>query len=297
MPILQSHDCSKCGAPLLIEADGQTYLCPYCGKSYTYDYFNSDNLLKFAYDALSRGDFGSAGDGFEFMYKKAPHDFSVLRGLYLSSSGVSRLTQLTIREKRAPKEEDLLSTCLENVEMKGKDYFEHLREAAKLASEYQEKQKEIIRLNAEHEAKFRECMLSESKIVDRERWFSNLIDNWSRNEHEILMSICLTFFILIFALLAFAGAIYLDLLTLVFDAAGIITLIFLIYHLLKVRAVRKLRKKHEPLVQESIDIQTELYEKSKHSYALEREYWDEIEAALSCDPEPMVEETVSDKEE
>ena len=281
----------------MIDSDGQTYLCPFCGKTYKYDYFNSDELLKFAYDALAREDFGSAKDGFEFMYQKSPHDFSVLRGLFLSSSEVSRLTRLTIEKKRSPKEESLLSDCIGKVELNGKEYFEHLQKAASLASEYQEKQTEVLHLQAKHEAKHRECLLSESKIVDRERWFSNQIDNWFRGEHDTLGAICFTFFMVIFVLFGIAGAIYLDLLTLVLDTAGIIALIFLIYHLLKVRAVRKLRKKHEPLVQESIDIQTELYEASKHSYALEREYWDEIEAALSCDPEPMVEEPVVNEEE
>ena len=280
----------------MIDSDGQTYQCPFCGKTYKYEYFNSDDLLKFAYDALARGDFGSAKDGFEFMYQKAPHDFSVLRGLFLSSSEVSRLTQLTIEKNRSPKEEALLSDCIGKVELKGKEYFEHLQKAATLASEYQEKQTEVLHLQAKHEAKHRECLLSESKIVDRERWFSNQIDSWARGEHDTLGAICFTFFMVIFALFGIAGAIYLDLLTLILDTAGIIALIFLIYHLLKVRAVRKLRAKHEPLVQESIDIQTELYEASKHSYALEREYWDEIEAALSCDPEPMTEDASTDVE-
>ena len=60
MSLIRSHDCPKCGAALLYDDEKRIYICPYCDKSYQFDYFNEDKLLSFAFERIHEKDFGTA---------------------------------------------------------------------------------------------------------------------------------------------------------------------------------------------------------------------------------------------
>ena len=83
MAIIKSNICKQCGGLLDIDIDRQVYICPFCGVTFDYEYFRTDNVLEIAKKAVNRNEFGAAKDAYDYMLKKDPHNFEALRGLIL----------------------------------------------------------------------------------------------------------------------------------------------------------------------------------------------------------------------
>ena len=94
MTIVKSNLCPTCGGPLDIDLDKQMYVCPFCGVTFDYDYFREDNVKEVASKAVSRSEYGSAKDAYDFMLAKDPHDFEALRGLFLCETKWKGMDQM-----------------------------------------------------------------------------------------------------------------------------------------------------------------------------------------------------------
>ncbi|MBO4637226.1 MAG: hypothetical protein J5685_08795 [Clostridiales bacterium] len=88
------HVCETCGGRLQIDTDRKLYLCPFCGITYDYAYFNEDELLEKAARFMERREFDAARDAYEFFLKKDPHNRETLKGMMLISNGIADITEM-----------------------------------------------------------------------------------------------------------------------------------------------------------------------------------------------------------
>ena len=132
MTIVKSNLCPTCGGPLDIDLDKQMYVCPFCGVTFDYDYFREDNVKEVASKAVSRSEYGSAKDAYDFMLAKDPHDFEALRGLFLCETKWKGMDQMrTGSEVHVSADEPTLLNAIEKCRPEHKPYFEKVREALK----------------------------------------------------------------------------------------------------------------------------------------------------------------------
>ncbi len=70
MTVIKGHICPSCAGALSIDIDKQMYICPFCGVTFDYEYFNEDNVLDLGSDVFSNDRFSG--------YKKKKEDASVI---------------------------------------------------------------------------------------------------------------------------------------------------------------------------------------------------------------------------
>ena len=143
MAVLKSNLCPTCGGLLNIDLDKQVYVCPFCGVTFDYEYFREDNVKEVASKAISRSEFGSAKDAYDFMLKKDPHDFEALRGLFLCRNKWKTMhPMLDDNNVNVEADEPTLLNAVENCLPEHKGYFEKVRESLKELGHYRELFKE-----------------------------------------------------------------------------------------------------------------------------------------------------------
>ena len=275
MSVIQSHDCLKCGAALLFDDEKQIYICPYCNRTYQYDYFNEDKLLAFAYAKLAEKDFGTARESLEFLCKKSSPKFPVLCGLWLAKSEISSVSSLSIESHHLTERGDALTPYLEKTEGPGKAYFQHIKEAGDLYDEYQDTVKNIQAIDSQQAELDDRIMRYNMKLEARKQWVSRTM---------IWFGIGNTFFaaLLLIGFLTVAGYYLYDcfgLFYLCLVYGSLLVLPFLIYFLQKSIKIRRLLKKIFPLVEERSALEKTKNELKEHEFEVSRAYYDKLESA------------------
>ncbi|MCR5328735.1 MAG: hypothetical protein K6E12_07805 [Saccharofermentans sp.] len=152
MTIVKSHLCNSCGGLLNIDIDRQLYICPFCGVTYDYEYFREDNVVDIATRALTRSEFGSAKEAYDFIIKKDPHSFEALRGLFLCACKWKSLSPIINYKKihitdNHPVLVKALASCLPE----HKEYFGSIQKALGILKEYRQNEQDIHRLEGDKE--------------------------------------------------------------------------------------------------------------------------------------------------
>ena len=243
MSLIRSHDCLKCGAALLFDDEKQVYICPYCDRTYQYDYFNEDKLLTFAYEKLDEKEFGTARESLEFLCKKSSPGFPALCGLWLARSEISSVSSLSRGED--------LRQYLEKTKGPENAYFQHIKEAGDLYDEYQDTRKSIQAFESKQADLDDQIMRYNMKLEARKQWASRTLI-WFGNGSEA-STYTLVAAVLLFAFLTVAGYYiydYFGLFYLCLVYGSLLVLPFLIYFLQKSIKIRRLLKKIFPLVEE-----------------------------------------------
>lgn len=80
MTVIKGHICPSCAGALSIDIDKQMYICPFCGVTFDYEYFNEDSVLDLGSEALVNEEFNSASKAYAYALEKDPHDFEALKG-------------------------------------------------------------------------------------------------------------------------------------------------------------------------------------------------------------------------
>lgn len=91
---IRMHICPNCGGDLHVDIEHQMYECPFCGRTFDYDYFREESVLDIAARALEDHEFTSAGMAYDFMLEKEPDNFEALRGKALIAMGITGIDDL-----------------------------------------------------------------------------------------------------------------------------------------------------------------------------------------------------------
>ena len=94
---LYPYECPSCGGHLETDETRKLMICRSCGRSFDYDYFCEENLIRAADKALADGSFSAAGDMYSFMLDKEPSNVKALKGLILAANKVTRLYDITMK--------------------------------------------------------------------------------------------------------------------------------------------------------------------------------------------------------
>ena len=286
MSLIRSHDCLKCGAALLFDDEEQVYICPYCDRTYQYDYFNEDKLLTFAYEKLDEKEFGTARESLEFLCKKSSPGFPALCGLWLARSEISSVSSLSIESHHLTERGDALTPYLEKTEGPGKAYFQHIKEAGDLYDEYRDTIKNIQKIESQQADLDDRIMRYNMKLEARKQWVSRTLI-WFGNGSEA-SSYTLVAAVLLFAFLTVAGYYiydYFGLFYLCLVYGSLLVLPFLIYFLQKSIKIRRLLKKIFPLVEERSALEKTKNELKEHEFEVSRAYYNKLQSAKNLEPD------------
>ena len=125
MSNIKSHKCPSCGGNLNINNEKQLYVCPFCGSTYDYEYFREEQMHQMCEGYLSKREFNAAKEGYEFLLKKAPHDFLALRGMMMVSARLSDIREMTRTDDYEGFSYDhkLANTTINSCSAEDQDYF------------------------------------------------------------------------------------------------------------------------------------------------------------------------------
>ena len=70
MTVIKGHICPSCAGALSIDIDKQMYICPFCGVTFDYEYFNEDNVLDLGSEALINQEFNSASKAYSYALER-----------------------------------------------------------------------------------------------------------------------------------------------------------------------------------------------------------------------------------
>lgn len=278
MSLIRSHDCLRCGAALLYDDEKRIYICPYCDKTYQFDYFNEDKLLSFAVEKLSEKDFGTARDALEFLNKKSSPGFPALCGLWLARSEISSIDSLSIDSHHLTQRGDALTPYLEKTKGPERAYFQHIKEADALYEEYQDTRKRILELESKEADLDDKIMRINMRIEARKKLVTHGFTHLSEGE----MTAALVTLAILIAGLAFLGislyARYGSVLLCVLYGSAFV-LCFLLYFLQKTIQIRKLNEKLLPILEEKSELRKSKKELLDHELEVSRAYYDKLQSA------------------
>ena len=142
MEIVKGHICPTCGGVLDVDIERQMYVCSYCGVSFDYEYFREEEMMEHAYKMLGSSQYVAAGDEFEFLLTKDPHDFQAIKGAVMAAACIPEIrslsdekTVITVDPKAGRK------ACTEvggDLDTEGKAYFVKFEKLLELILSYQE---------------------------------------------------------------------------------------------------------------------------------------------------------------
>lgn len=283
MPILQSHDCIKCGAALAVDTEKQLYVCPYCGKTYKYEYFAEENLLDFAYEALFKRDFETAKDAFSFMLAKEPQNFSALRGHLFASYQISSLETFDVLKNNLNSGNKDLQACLQNTEESGREYFTTLSKAGDIAIEYKEQLQKQNAVIAEEQRVLNASARWEKRL---NIWNEGLFMHYFLNtQSDTFFFLCLGFFLLYILAGVFIDYSFGTRVFLIFAATSLF-LVVAFYILFKALRKKQLLKKVLPFRLKCMELKADYRILGKEAKKLKDDYWDALLSTTLIDPDP-----------
>lgn len=140
MTVIKGHICPSCAGALSIDIDKQMYICPFCGVTFDYEYFNEDNVLDLGSEALINQEFNSASKAYSYALEKDPHDFEALKGTLCTQFKWRSFGQIKdIKKTNAltPVQRDI-SALKDTAAEKDKFFFDGVNECIGMADEYAE---------------------------------------------------------------------------------------------------------------------------------------------------------------
>ena len=287
--IIQSHNCTKCGGAMRIDTDNQLYLCPFCGMSFDFDYFESENLMRSAYMALGHADYATAKETFLRLLKDDPHNFSYLRGLLFASSKIGGLSAMDITRNSIPSEDEKLKSCIKETEESGKEYFAHIKNAGVLSEKYLENDEKLEALRKQYTNEEEEIVQTGMQIGKYKKWmlesiraYASLSGGW-RSEHAGI-AILGTFLLLVISAIAI-GYLALGFFVLL-PVIGVAIVFSAIYFPIKIDKIRKLKKILASHEENRDALRSSIEELKKANATYQEEYFSELQAASESDPEP-----------
>ena len=140
MTVIKGHICPSCAGALSIDIDKQMYICPFCGVTFDYEYFNEDSVLDLGSEALVNEEFNSASKAYAYALEKDPHDFEALKGTLCTQfkwRSFGQIKDIKKLAKLTPVQRDI--SALKNAASeKDKFFFDGVTECLSMADEHAE---------------------------------------------------------------------------------------------------------------------------------------------------------------
>jgi DNA-directed RNA polymerase subunit RPC12/RpoP len=95
MAVLKSYTCSKCAGILIFDTDQEFFDCPFCGTRFSSIDFHGKEMLSQADTCLERREFTVAKAKYKAILAENTCSFDALRGMLLSTIGVSSEKELS----------------------------------------------------------------------------------------------------------------------------------------------------------------------------------------------------------
>ena len=89
MAVLKSYTCSNCAGILIFDSDQEFFDCPFCGTRFSSIDFHGKEILSQADACLERREFSASKEKYRALLAEDPRSFDALRGMLLSTIGVS----------------------------------------------------------------------------------------------------------------------------------------------------------------------------------------------------------------
>ena len=140
MTVIKGHICPSCAGALSIDIDKQMYICPFCGVTFDYEYFNEDSVLDLGSEALVNEEFNSASKAYAYALEKDPHDFEALKGTLCTQfkwRSFGQIKDIKKLAKLTPVQRDI--SALKNAASeKDKFFFDGVTECLSMADKHAE---------------------------------------------------------------------------------------------------------------------------------------------------------------
>ena len=140
MTVIKGHICPSCAGALSIDIDKQMYICPFCGVTFDYEYFNEDSVIDLGSEALVNEEFNSASKAYAYALEKDPHDFEALKGTLCTQfrwRSFGQIKDIKKLAKLTPVQRDI--SALKNAASeKDKFFFDGVTECLSMADEHAE---------------------------------------------------------------------------------------------------------------------------------------------------------------
>ena len=95
MAVLKSYTCSNCAGILIFDSDQEFFDCPFCGTRFSSTDFHGKEILSQADACLERREFSASKEKYRAILAEDPRSFDALRGMLLSTIGVSSEKELS----------------------------------------------------------------------------------------------------------------------------------------------------------------------------------------------------------
>ena len=180
---VKKHSCPTCGGQLTVDIASQMYVCPFCGVNFDYEYFREDDVLARASRALRAKEYKSAGEAYDFMLTKDPHNFEALRGKILVSAGIPTIQALrqteTLRGMNYKVVQDNVLHAVEVSQPEHTGYFSKMQELLKAGKAYQSEVGKTSLSRNERKEQYARIRRYEHKIDEE---YLNFPDRWDHDE-------------------------------------------------------------------------------------------------------------------
>lgn len=289
MTVVKSNLCPTCGGLLSIDLDKQVYVCPFCGVTFDYEYFREDDVKDTAAKAISRGEYGSAKDAYDFMLTKDPHDFEALRGRFICENKWQNMNVMKDdREVNVSPDEPTLLKAIGDCLPEHKAYFEKVREALSELDHYKELTAEAENITKERSSEQKALNDLNYEYIDNSRQFTMLLDDimgMDSKERDAIITLMVVIPLAVLALIIFNKA-----WTILIIFASLIVLAIAVYNIVKAATAKHLRAKMDPY-KKKVEELHEQY-KAKHAEAMESRsrYRELVQEFMDIDPLPSKEE-------
>ena len=285
MTIVKSNLCPTCGGPLDIDLDKQMYVCPFCGVTFDYDYFREDNVKEVASKAVSRSEYGSAKDAYDFMLAKDPHDFEALRGLFLCETKWKGMDQMrTGSEVHVSADEPTLLNAIEKCRPEHKPYFEKVREALNELQHYRDLKNEAKTIYEKKNEVEKTLHELQEELYIATHLFSQICDEVKEMDlKSIEVVVCLT---ILLPLYLIGSAIWNQAWGELIIAAVIAVLAIVCYHLIKFIVAKYLTASMRPHKKEVSDLSEQYNAKNTEADQSSARYKELVQEFMDMDPVP-----------
>ena len=188
MTKLTSYTCAKCGGVLNVDSDQALFDCPFCGTAFDMVDFHRKEILSQAETCLKRNEFISAGQKYDELYSKDPHDFDALLGLILCAGKIPDKADLVNPQKLIRHDIEGARKAVDKYAgfWSRYPYFEKLNEVLELSVKYQSlvKEKDSIERSLQADIKrLRKPAIYPETLINSQ--FKKLTDENRKNSDRV----------------------------------------------------------------------------------------------------------------
>ncbi|MCR5327734.1 MAG: hypothetical protein K6E12_02610 [Saccharofermentans sp.] len=276
MAVLKSYTCSNCAGILIFDSDQEFFDCPFCGTRFSSIDFHGKEILSQADACLKRREFIASKEKYRAILAEDPRSFDALRGMLLSTIGISSEKELSDSETLRRANLDRVRSELDDVRgFSSKMNAEYFNTVSQMADHVEQLM---------HIEKLRDEIESETSKKLSKDISENLKDPRGRFFSPMMIRVCVYLGILIATYIALVIILHGD------PSAFLIVIGHFLIHIGPLILLAAAISKNNAKQHKSLEELAEKFEIKKRDIAsrineLEKAYADEYAKLISLNPE------------